>query len=153
MREMQNSTNHNPHRNHQRSRNSTSSSSGFNNIRNRTHSWSNVDKRSTSAKPISAHSRQSSAIIPDSRYRTTSEGNAHFDIKPRSIGKSRREKFREINVWLDWFHGKKYDFWNKSFEFTKNISLQELENQSILEAHQWVPAPLSVLSPPGVPIP
>ena len=88
---MQNSTNHNPHRNHQRSRNSTSSSSGFNNIRNRTHSWSNVDKRSTSAKPISAHSRQSSAIIPDSRYRTTSEGNAHFDIKPRSIGKSRRK--------------------------------------------------------------
>ena len=91
MREMQNSTNHNPHRNHQRSRNSTSSSSGFNNIRNRTHSWSNVDKRSTSAKPISAHSRQSSAIIPDSRYRTTSEGNAHFDIKPRSIGKSKRK--------------------------------------------------------------
>ena len=94
MREMQNSTNHNPHRNHQRSRNSTSSSSsGFNNIRNRTHSWSNVDKRSTSAKPISAHSRQSSAIIPDSRYRTTSEGNAHFDIKPRSIGKSRRKNY------------------------------------------------------------
>ena len=90
---MQNSTNHNPHRNHQRSRNSTSSSSGFNNIRNRTHSWSNVDKRSTSAKPISAHSRQSSAIIPDSRYRTTSEGNAHFDIKPRSIGKSRRKNY------------------------------------------------------------
>ena len=92
MREMQNSTNHNPHRNHQRSRNSTSSSSGFNNIRNRTHSWSNVDKRSTSAKPISGHCRQSSAIIPDSRYRTTSEGNAHFDIKPRSIGKSTCEK-------------------------------------------------------------
>ena len=89
---MQNSTNHNPHRNHQRSRNSTSSSSGFNNIRNRTHSWSNVDKRSTSAKPISGHCRQSSAIIPDSRYRTTSEGNAHFDIKPRSIGKSTCEK-------------------------------------------------------------
>ena len=56
-------------------------------MRNRTHSWSNVDKRSVSAKPISAHPRQHSAIVTDSRYRTTSEGNAHFDIKPRSIGK------------------------------------------------------------------
>lgn len=85
MREMQNSTNHNPHRNH-RGSSRTSSTSGFNNIRNRTHSWSNVDKRSASAKPIISHSRQRSDIIPESRFRTTSEGNAHFEIKPRSIG-------------------------------------------------------------------
>ena len=56
---------------------------------------------STAAGTGSAHQRQhsdaivnstesSASVIPavDKRFRTTSEGNAHFDIKPRSICKS-----------------------------------------------------------------
>ena len=68
-----------------------------NNIRIRTHSWSNVDKRSgagslassvssttsTSAAKTIHHGRQHSATagFMDHRYRTTSEGNSHFEIK------------------------------------------------------------------------
>ena len=113
---MQNS-NHNPSRRDRKKPNSSSSSSsGFNNIRNRTNSWSNP--RPMSANRLTAgtigtgtgsthHQRQhsdaivnsvtenSASAIPtvDKRFRTTSEGNAHFDIKPRSICKSSYDFF------------------------------------------------------------
>jgi len=59
-----------------------------NNIRIRTHSWSNMDKSksfraASSAKPITHHHHQhksSTAAFLD-RHRTTSEGNTQFDIK------------------------------------------------------------------------
>lgn len=69
--------------------NRTSLTFNSNNMRTRTHSWSNMDKKSgpnfVTAKPIINHHHKNPIGID--RHRTTSEGNSHFDLKHRGSKK------------------------------------------------------------------
>ena len=107
MRSLENNSNSSLSRNHHR-RTGTSRTSipinpfNSNNMRSRTHSWSNVDKKSglasslTNAATSSAssssnkthHQRQRSAaeLNDEKRQRTTSEGNSHFELNKKIRG-------------------------------------------------------------------